>query len=323
MGSVERGKGGREEEFEGVRVGEETGLINFAFLRREEIKRKQLEEEKLRKKMEKKVEVEVSSRDKLKWAKEVYGRPSKKDIAEGGMKLLENLKGNEVDAFKEMWEMTYFADMKKFCELFGEEKGPQMYFSCLVDRQHVKVFNSLPKKEKKESGSAKKKKTPKRDLASYFSQMKNAPTEKQKKQKMDKDKNKKSAMKKDPENLRKLDEMILVMGTGQSKKNFDTVTLQKIKKQFAYFSERKILMRVKELLRFGYLLSREHLLSLLGTDDSQSFAKLQENKEKGGILNLLQTDAQHRMKIAKQAVEDFFFKEQLHVKLTERFSENK
>jgi hypothetical protein len=326
--------------FQGIRMQGSYQKINFGFLRREEIAKKKMEEEKERKRQEKirekKLEAEmikkrneVNNEDKLKWIKRVYGKSSKKDLVEGGQQELSHLKINDLEAFQGNWKMTYYANLAKFIEFFGEDRGQQMYFDCLVNGKNAEIYESLKKKPKLKKKEVKS--TPKMNLVTYFQTMEKSgnsqsttptkSTTKSKKKKEDPKKEARRAMKKDPANMRKLEEMILILGTGACKKNFDTNLLKKIKAQFEYFSDRKILMRVKELLRFGYLLSRDFLFSLLTSHPNKYLQTNTENTPPPNLLTVFRekTPGSQNTLASKQIVEDFFFGENLHLKLQNKF----
>lgn len=134
------------------------------------------------------------------------------------------------------------------------------------------------------------------------------------------------AMKKDPANFRKLEETILVLGTGAAKKRFDGEILKKIRAQFHYFSDRRIALATKTLLRFGYLASRELLFSLLSGHPNKYLANARarkaEAKRKGDLRALFGNDAQASSAgVSRAIVEDFFFGERLSEKLQAKFAQ--
>ena len=328
-------------DFEGIRMHPDKGRINFGFLRRKEIEKKRLEMEKERRKLERKNEAEkikqkpkLTVAEKLKWVKEVFGGQSKKELIAGGLKVTENFRATELENLKQNWEMVYFADVRKFEQILGKSEGAKLYFDCLMKKQNKLVLERLKKKQIPKKPEAKKSSSS--DLISLFKQMeqtvssreatprksKTKSAKKSAKKKAMQLKQDKRSMKKDPENLRRLEEMILILGNGSCKRHFDLHILKAIKQKFGYFSERMILQRVKELLRYGYLASRQMVFELLSGHENEYLQSERENSSKkdGGIGSLLQgKTAQTMPAVSKRIVEDFFFGERLHLKLQKVF----
>lgn len=324
---------------EGIRMNWEGGKINFNFLRREEIAKKKMEEEKERKKqerlLEKKLEIEknkkkneVKPNELLSWAQKVFGKSSKKELLEGGQNLLKHLKINDLEAFKDQWSMTYYANLEIFKEFFGVQKGLQMYYDCLFNKKNASVYESLtpkhsPRKNIKEEASKKSLKTFFQSMKAVKKSQESNPKPPKNKKKITKtEKDQKKALKKDPANIRKLDEMILIFGTGASKKQFDTIIFQKIKQKFNYFSDRKIIMRIKEILRFGYLLPKDFFFSLLTSHQNKYLKNEEENIPKKNLLTMFKKSSSDNQfaNVPKRIVEDFFFQENLHLKLQQKFT---
>ena len=329
--------------FEAVQLYSGNSLINFDFLRRKEILKKKKEEEKMRKKMEKKLEIErnkkkpeITPKEKLLWITETFGKNSKKELIEGGQRLIKHFKSADLENFKEDWKITYFGNIDKFIELFGPEKGSKMYFDCLINKKNRIVYEStIPKKvEKKPS----KKKKAENNIVNLFNAMKSESSKNitpqkiqtkrktrnsKKKKEMDKEKAKlmeKKLQKKDPENMLKLEKIILILGTGSEKKYFDSVIVKSIKKKFDYFSERKILLKAKEVLRFGYLPRTEIIYSLLTQHDNKYLPNEKENitQQKPNIKTMFKIETKANV-IPKRIVEDYFFGEKLSEKLKSKF----
>ena len=297
-------------------------MISKDFLNREENQRQEKEEQRRKQKeLDKlKKKIEVKSQDKLKWIREGIGCASKKELVEKGGQVIPNLKtGDFEEAFGSQWDIGYFGRLDKFLDIFGEEQGRRAYFNCLMEKKHREVLGMLEKKGKKV------KKSKVRNLDNFFKEKtENEQSKKLKSKKMNKTVSDKIRikMKKDPNNLRTLEEHILILGTGCPKKKFDTFVVSEIKKKFNYFSERKINMKVKELLRFGYLVSREVLFEFLSDHDNQYKLNNMENLAENNLLTMFKKSRgeDNQQTVNRKIVEDFVYGEGIFEKLFDRFS---
>ena len=109
-----------------------------------------------------------------------------------------------------------------------------------------------------------------------------------------------------------------------------------LKKRFPYFSDRKINMCVKGLLRFGYVVSKSYILGLLSSFENDYGRKTRSNPPKPRLLQMLTAASSKSAKTGNQGTDnnvaedsvkkagvselmDFFCREGLHLKLSERF----
>lgn len=183
-------------------------------------------------------------------------------------------------------------------------------------------------------------------LISFFGAQKpkTTPAKRAKKQKQSQQKAKPASnskktpkeLKRDPNNIEKLQKSILILGTGTQKREFDATCILELKKKFPYFSDRKINICVKELLRFGYVVSKTYILGLLSSFENDYGLRTTLNPPKPRLLQMLSAASSKSAKTGNQGkhdngslnsvkkagvseLMDFFCREGLHLKLSERF----
>lgn len=314
-----------------IRLDFNSERISQQLLNKEEILRKErIREKEKEKELEKeKKKLEILSQEKLEIFASCFGSQSKKQICQIGTEIVKNFKQTHFEEyFGDDWTMCYFGNIKNFNNIF-DNQAESIYLQCLLENKNQEILNNhyfkaSSKIKKNSSASKKKESSQESSLMNYFKlsqdngQSQLLTTD----NKINLTPKKKKIKKKDPENLKKLDECILILGTGALKKDFDTKIILKIKEKFNYFSERKILMRVKELLRYGYIVKQSKLMNYLSDHDNKYKQSNIENINKSGIMGMLSKlnpESQNNFRVNKKIISDYFYDKKINEQLSKKF----